>query len=87
MGRRLSRPASFRDVARALGVSPATALRIEREALAKLRAGLADTAAATDGELSPFERCLLRAVAESYTARLMRCPPGVEPPDDPPRTW
>lgn len=79
--------ASFRDVARALGMSPKTARRLEAEALAKLRAGLADAAAEAPGEMTPFERAVLRCVADSYCDRLMRCRPGELPDADPPRSW
>ena len=82
----MKREASFRTVAAALGMSPKTVAKVEAEALAKLRAGLAAHAAdADDAELTPLERAMLRAVADSYCARLMSCRPHEEPDGDPPR--
>lgn len=74
----------FRDVARSMGISAATAMRLERAALAKMEAAAAERVDALPPGFNLWERCLLRAAFESYCGRLMRCPPGETPDGDPP---
>jgi len=81
------RSATLRETAAALGCSPATVLRAERRALAKLAAAWGEGPEHVTPEL------LMRTIEAEATrrdrftdfcSRLMRCRPGEAPADEPP---
>ena len=81
-------PLSVDDVAHDLGLSTATVERVQRSALAKLRAAYCAPGAGPERTvtLTMTEIALIHShvAHRSYLVRLMRCRPGEEPEGDPP---
>ena len=75
--------ATLPEVAAALGISEDTVARTERRALARLE--IAITMFVDDlGRDDLLVACLQRLAYSLYCGRLMACPPGEAPDDEPP---